>query len=146
MAGIDCPPGVVIGKKDECSIETIEFPCVVKAATTENSIGMSLVHHPDELETAIDKAFQFSQNVIIDRFIEGREFRCSIVEKVDQNGKVELIPMIPQEYQVRSNDLRTTEDKLLLDDHGLPLDKASSTRIICTHSRIVTEGTPSPTF
>jgi hypothetical protein len=50
------------------------------------SVGMSLVKSPEGLDTAVKTAFTHSSNVIIDKFIAGRELRCSVVEVVDQSG------------------------------------------------------------
>ena len=50
------------------------------------SVGMSLVKSPEGLEPAMKTAFSHSSNVIIDKFIAGRELRCSVVEVIDQSG------------------------------------------------------------
>ena len=47
---------------------------------------MSLVKSPEGLALALKTAFTHSSNVIIDKFIAGRELRCSVVEVVDQSG------------------------------------------------------------
>ena len=77
---------------------------------------------------ALKTAFTHSSNVIIDKFIAGRELRCSVVEVVDQSGNFELIPMPPQEYHVSKVDIRKFVDKLAVDENGLPVGKAPSTK------------------
>ena len=47
---------------------------------------MSLVKSPEGLALAVKTAFTHSSNVIIDKFIAGRELRCSVVEVIDQSG------------------------------------------------------------
>ena len=47
---------------------------------------MSLVKSPEGLDLAVKTAFSHSSNIIIDKFIVGRELRCSVVEVVDQSG------------------------------------------------------------
>ena len=51
-----------------------------------------------------------------------------MVEVVDQSGNVELIPMPPQEYHVSKVDIRKFVDKLAVDENGLPVGKALSTK------------------
>jgi len=126
--GIPCPPGKIIFEDTIFNSDDIEYPCVVKPTTTENSVGMSLVKSPEGLDLAVKTAFTHSSNVIIDKFIAGRELRCSVVEVVDQSGNVELIPMAPQEYHVSKVDIRKFDDKLVVDENGLPVGKAPSTK------------------
>ena len=52
------------------------------------------------------------------RFIEGREIRCAVVESV-RTGQLKALSCI--EYNVRQDDIRKTEDKLMLNEMGLPL-------------------------
>ena len=87
-------------------------------------MGMTLVKTEAQLAPALEKALAISPQVIIDKFIPGRELRCSVVERVDeQSGRRELTPMTPQEYKVRRDDLRTFEDKLAVDNKGMPVGK-----------------------
>ena len=119
--GIPCPPGKVARKEDIINVDEIEYPCVVKPTTTENSIGITLVHAKEQMGSALEKAFSHSEEIIIDKFIPGREMRCSVVEKIDPFGNAELIPFTPQEYHVKKFDLRKFDDKLRLGPDGLPL-------------------------
>lgn len=118
---VPCPPGRVVHHDSVINFDQLEYPCVVKPTTAENSMGMTLVKSKDGMPDALAKAFKWSSEVIMDKFIAGRELRCAVIEKVDQFGNAELLPLTPQEYKVRQNDLRTLEDKLLLGDDGLPL-------------------------
>ena len=52
------------------------------------------------------------------RFIEGREIRCAVVES-DRTGQLKALSCL--EYNIRQDDIRKTEDKLLLNEMGLPL-------------------------
>ena len=118
-AGLPMPSGRIIQR--DSKVENLEYPCVVKPTTTENTIGMTLVRSPHQLKDALNEAFKYSSDVIIDKFIAGREVRCCAVEEIDSTGKVEVLAFTPQEYEVRKNDIRTLEDKILLDSNGLPL-------------------------
>lgn len=122
--GIPCPLGVIVQKDSIVNYDDLEYPCVVKPTTTENSVGMTLVKNKDAMDQALDLAFKYSSDVIIDKFIKGREVRCSVIERIDSFGNLTLVPTAPQEYHLNSSErLRTTEDKLQLDENGLPLGK-----------------------
>lgn len=61
----------------------ISFPCIIKPHKEGSSLGMSVVHHEDELYAALYKASTTApgimQNVLIEEKIEGMEFTCIIL-------------------------------------------------------------------
>lgn len=58
----------------------LKFPCVVKPCCGGSSIGVSIVNTSEEYEKALDEAFRWEENVIIEDYIKGREFSISVVE------------------------------------------------------------------
>ena len=56
--------------------------------------------------------------VILNRFIEGREIRCAVVESVETG---EIQPLSCMEYNVCPDDIRKTEEKYACDEKGLPV-------------------------
>ena len=129
---ISVPPGKIINKNDfkiepvfiKHLEEAVGYPCVVKPTSVENSMGISLVHNSKDLIGALDTAFSFSNQIIIDKFIRGREIRCSVVEKRRENGTKELVAFHPQEYIIPKDNIFS--DKLAVDEHGMPTGKAPS--------------------
>ena len=79
-----------------------------------------MVRSKDDLKEAISIAFEHSDTIIIEDFIEGREFRCSVIEKC-VDGKIEVIAMPPMEYLIDTKGIRDAGQKLLVDEHGLPV-------------------------
>lgn len=67
--------------------ETINFPLFVKPSEGGSSIGMSKVSCKEDLLPAIEKAFDVHHKVLIEEFIEGREFSCGVM----QVGEKEII-------------------------------------------------------
>lgn len=123
---VACADGLIYSKGDPLpSTEQVKYPCVVKASKGEDTKAVRLVKDPKFLNAAIEHALSFSDHVIIERFIEGREIRCAVVESV-ATGELKALRCI--EYKVRENDIRTTEDKLLCDKKGLPVCKAPETK------------------
>jgi D-alanine-D-alanine ligase len=53
---------------------------VVKPARLGSSVGMSLVHDPNELPAALDEAFRYDTKAIVERYIPGaRELECGVL-------------------------------------------------------------------
>ena len=50
---------------------TIPFPVIIKPATLGSSIGVSIVKDEDDLDYALDTAFEYDTNVIVEPFLEG---------------------------------------------------------------------------
>jgi D-alanine-D-alanine ligase len=54
-------------------------PLVVKPAAGGSSLGVSIVHKERQIIPAINKAFEFGDTVVVERFIQGRELTVGIV-------------------------------------------------------------------
>ncbi|TDQ12147.1 D-alanine--D-alanine ligase [Pedobacter metabolipauper] len=67
----------------------LKLPYFVKPNNGGSSIGMSKVNHADDLQAAIDKAFNEDSQILIEEFISGREFTVGVV-KLD--GKITVLP------------------------------------------------------
>ncbi|CAF0818558.1 unnamed protein product [Adineta steineri] len=105
-AGIKVPAGEILRKGD---VPTIPPPTIVKPANADNSLGVSLVKEMADYDAALKKAFEHSNEIIVEKFIEpGRELRCSILVKDGQ-----LIDLPVEEFLVNQNQrpIRTYEDK-----------------------------------
>lgn len=68
---------------------SLTLPYFVKPNNGGSSIGMSKVKNQYDLQTAIDKAFKEDAQILIEEFIEGREFTVGVV-KLD--GKITVLP------------------------------------------------------
>ncbi|MBB5623752.1 D-alanine-D-alanine ligase [Pedobacter cryoconitis] len=68
---------------------SLTLPYFVKPNNGGSSIGMSKVKNQYDLQTAIDKAFKEDDQILIEEFIEGREFTVGVV-KLD--GKITVLP------------------------------------------------------
>ena len=63
-------------------IDNLQFPVFVKPNNGGSSIGMSKVNNAsEELGAAIDKAFKEDDQVLVEEFIEGREFTIGVFRK-----------------------------------------------------------------
>ncbi|MFN4876979.1 MAG: D-alanine--D-alanine ligase [Aphanizomenon sp.] len=111
-AGVKVPRGEILRSGD---IPTIKPPAVVKPASSDNSLGVTLVKDATEYETALKIAFEYAEEVIVEEYIElGREVRCGIIVK---DGELVGLPL--EEYLVNSHKpIRNYADKLQQGDDG----------------------------
>lgn len=56
---------------------------VVKPANEGSSVGMTIVHDSSELAEAIEKAFRFDRDVLIERFVQGTEVTIAVIGNDD---------------------------------------------------------------
>ncbi len=85
-AGISNPQYAIVSKSSELDNVQVPFPCIVKPVDSGGSRGVTLVARKAEVKHAYERAIVFSRsgNVIIEQFIDGREFS---VESISCNGE-----------------------------------------------------------
>jgi len=79
-------------------IENILYPCIIKPCKLGSSIGISIVNSSNELDYALDVAFEFDDQIIIEPFINGvKEYNLAGV-KIDNKFIFSIIEE-PQKEQ-----------------------------------------------
>jgi len=82
--GIKTATSVCLVKDDEIDektvLEVVGLPCFVKPCNSGSSVGMSKVNQKGEFLTAIQKAFEHDNQVLIEKFIDGREITCGVMK------------------------------------------------------------------
>lgn len=58
----------------------IGLPCVVKPCCGGSSVGVEIARTQEEYEKALETAFGYEEEVIVEQYIEGREFSVGVVE------------------------------------------------------------------
>ena len=82
--GIPTPPYKVLRIGDSC---TMKLPVVVKPARQGSSIGIHRVLDTSVMETALADAFLYDEQVIVEKYIKGRELTVGIVDD-------EILPIV----------------------------------------------------
>jgi D-alanine-D-alanine ligase len=67
------------------------FPCVVKPIHEGSSVGVAICRAPGELGAAIERALCFDDEILVERYIAGREVSVAILED-RALGAVEISP------------------------------------------------------
>ncbi|MCB2183653.1 MAG: D-alanine--D-alanine ligase [Desulfobulbaceae bacterium] len=74
--------------------DRIGFPVVVKPIRQGSSLGMSIAHDNEELAAGLGQAFAFDDEVMVERFIRGREITGGVVGNEDLRA-LPLVEVIP---------------------------------------------------
>ncbi|MCL2791646.1 MAG: D-alanine--D-alanine ligase [Spirochaetaceae bacterium] len=87
------------------SIEEVEkklgLPVVVKPSREGSTVGLTVVKTPDTYNEAIEFALKYDSEVVIEKFIPGREFTVGVLE--DQAlGVGEIIPKFSEIFDYKS--------------------------------------------
>lgn len=77
--GVPSPEYVYITKENRSGLESVSFPCVVKPCSGGSSIGVAIVNDSSELEKAIDATFKYEDEIMIEKYVKGREFSIGIL-------------------------------------------------------------------
>ncbi len=92
--GIAVAPNYIIKKGEQINIESIVekigLPCFVKPNSGGSSFGISKNYQKKEMLSSIEKAFEESDEVLIESFLEGREFSVGIIP---WKGKYKVLPI-----------------------------------------------------
>lgn len=73
--------------------ERLALPCVVKVLRGGSSLGVSIVRGREELERALRESLGYDSTVMIEEYIQGREFTCGVLED-RALPTVEIIPQL----------------------------------------------------
>lgn len=82
-AGIPTPMGISMTREtreDDVTKLNLHLPCIVKPCCGGSSIGVTIVRDAAEFKAALDEAFRWENELVIEEFIEGREFSVGVIE------------------------------------------------------------------
>lgn len=71
-------------------LKKLTLPVFVKPNAGGSSVGMSKVKRGEELQTAIERAFEEDSEVLIEEFVEGRELTCGMMQAC---GRMYVFPI-----------------------------------------------------
>ncbi|MGN0483344.1 MAG: D-alanine--D-alanine ligase [Lachnospiraceae bacterium] len=80
---IPTPKGISMKKTeriDDFTKTGLHLPCVVKPCCGGSSIGVSIVRDEKEYKKALDDAFCWEDQVVIEDYIKGREFSVGVID------------------------------------------------------------------
>lgn len=105
--GVATAPGVLVRDPRDPRAAALELPVVVKPDRGGSSHGAAVVRRSDDLAPAIEAALGFGDDVLVERFIAGREIDVAVLEHPD--GSLECLP--PLEIVVPAGDIFDADAK-----------------------------------
>ena len=126
-AQVPVPKGFCMSNKEiaDNRIAELDFPVIVKPNTSDNSDGLNLVRNRSVLNPALQEAFHYDTEVLVEQYIAGREIRGAVLE---QAGIIRVLPFI--EYGVHpQNPIRQRADKLKFNEWGDLLAQSDKEKI-----------------
>lgn len=81
-AKVPVPKGIAMTRKerqDDITKLKLTLPCVVKPCCGGSSIGVTIVKDPAEFKEALDVAFQWEDELVIEEYVKGREFSVGVI-------------------------------------------------------------------
>lgn len=92
-AGLTITPYVAVRKGESSNAAALPFglPVVVKPVQEGSSVGVSVVRQADQLQTALDEAFQYDELVLVEQYVKGREVQVGILDN-QPIGAIEIVP------------------------------------------------------
>ncbi|MFH0939126.1 MAG: D-alanine--D-alanine ligase [Planctomycetota bacterium] len=82
-------------------------PLVVKPATGGSSLGVTIVRQENQLEPAINKAFEFGDSILLERYIKGRELTVGVLGQTTLPVAELKVPGEFYDYNAKYKDDRT---------------------------------------
>lgn len=84
--------GAITGSDDLATLHgDFGFPCVVKPIREGSSVGVTICQELDELGPAVERALCFDDEILVERYIAGKEISVAILED-RALGAVEIAP------------------------------------------------------
>ena len=95
LHNLPTPAYYTLDAEDAADLEAVHgdfgFPCVIKPVSEGSSVGIAICHRLEELGPAVEDALRFDDEVLVERFIAGREVSVAILED-RAIGAVEIAP------------------------------------------------------
>ena len=80
VAAIPTPEWMPPGGSESRALEQLGLPLIVKPSNGGSTVGLSLVRAAAELEPAMVEARRFDPDVLVERYVEGREITVAVLE------------------------------------------------------------------
>ncbi|MEI8356523.1 MAG: D-alanine--D-alanine ligase [Deltaproteobacteria bacterium] len=92
-AGLQVAPYAVLRRGEKLDLGSLEFPLpiVVKPSQEGSSVGVTIVRVSDRIESALELAFAYDREILLEQFIPAREIQIGIL--ADRAlGAIEIVP------------------------------------------------------
>lgn len=93
--GLATPPCVILTEKEKEAFKKIPppfgYPAVVKPISEGSSVGVTIVDGPSAMATALEEAFRFGPQILVEQYIAGTEVHIGVLDQAPL-GAIEIRP------------------------------------------------------
>jgi len=97
--------------KFEAIEKQLGLPFMVKSASLGSSVGVTKVSKKSDFKKALDEAFRYDHEVIIEEFVTGREIECAILGNTPAEASNPGEIVISKEYEFYTFDAKYVDSK-----------------------------------
>ena len=94
-AGITVGPYLAVDREDRTALATVPsaigFPLFVKPSSEGSSVGVSRVDRQEELAAAVEAAFAYDREILIESYLPGKEVQVAVLGE-RALGAIEIVP------------------------------------------------------
>jgi D-alanine-D-alanine ligase len=92
-SGLTITPYVVFRKGESPDLSKFPFglPVVIKPSREGSSVGVSIVKVAEELPKALETAFNYDDEILVEKYVKGREIQVGILDEKGL-GAIEIVP------------------------------------------------------
>lgn len=144
-AGLAVPEGVALPHETfrelgaatvlDAIIRRLGLPLVVKPTRGGSALGVSVVHHAEELPTAMVAAFAYGDTALVESFIAGTEIAVSIIEEDGEPVALPAVEIVPDSgvYDYAARYTAGTTEFFTPARLADPLASAAAEAALCAH-------------
>ncbi len=105
------PPFATVNRKERKLSRRVGFPVLVKPCSLGASEGLteeSFVESAEELQSAVDAALAVDREVVVTKYIPGRELTVGIIG----NKKLQILPLLEKHFEAKPGEPRIFTEKM----------------------------------
>ena len=119
-------PGFWVFSTVDDHYDDLTFPVIVKPKMESTSMGMQVVDNWKDLREAVAEQMEkFSQDILVEQFIPGREFAVGLL---GNGSQVEILPIVEIDLEGDPNRIQTITEK-----KNMPLGKICPAKLTKEH-------------
>jgi D-alanine-D-alanine ligase len=105
LHAVPVPPHIVLRRAEreifDDSKLPLPFPMVEKPSQEGSSVGVTIVSEKGQIAAAMDRAFEYDPEILIEEYIPGREIAVGILDDVAL-GAIQIVPKVQfYDYQAK---------------------------------------------
>ena len=80
----------------EAIVSRLGLPCFVKPCGSGSSVGVTKVKNAADLQAAMEEAFRYDDELLVERFVPGRELACGVVAFDHKPQVIAVTEIVPK--------------------------------------------------